>query len=46
MLKYQFPAVRGYQANNEYYICMVPLGLLNKIFIIDTSEGVAPEYRA
>jgi len=46
MLKYQFPAVRGYQAKKEYYICMVPLGLLNKIFVIDTSEDVPPEHRA
>lgn len=45
MLSYQFPAVKGYQAGNEYYICMVPLGLLNKIFIT-SDEDVAPDYRA
>ena len=45
MLKYQFPAVRGHQAGKDYYICMVPLGLLNKIFITDNGD-VAPEYRA
>lgn len=45
MLCYQFPAVKGYQAGNEYYICMVPLGLLNKIFITN-DEDVAPDYRA
>lgn len=45
MLKYQFPAVRGYQAGKDYYICMVPLGLLTKIFITDNGD-VAPEYRA
>ena len=45
MLSYRFPAVRGIQANNEYYICMVPLGLLNKIFSADPNE-VAPEFRA
>lgn len=45
MLKYQFPAVRGYQAGKEYYICMVPLGLLSKIFITDSTD-VGPEYRA
>lgn len=44
-LKYQFPAVKGTQANNEYYICMIPLGLLNKIFLADTND-VSPEYRA
>ena len=45
MLKYQFPAVRGHQAGKDYYICMVPLGLLSKIFITDNGD-VAPEYRA
>lgn len=45
MLKYQFPAVKGYQAGNDYYICMVPLGLLSKIFLTDYSD-VAPEHRA
>lgn len=45
MLKYQFPAVKGIQAGREYYICMIPLGLLNRIF--ETSkEEVAPEHRA
>lgn len=45
LLKYQFPAVKGNQAGNEYYICMIPLGLLNKIFLSDNND-VAPEYRA
>lgn len=45
MLKYQFPAVRGIQAGDEYFICMVPMGLLNRIFITGDSD-VAPEYRA
>lgn len=45
MLKYHFPAVKGCQAGKEYYICMVPLGLLSKIFATD-SGGVPPEYRA
>lgn len=45
MLKYQFPAVKGNQAGKDYYICMVPLGLLNKIFLTDNSD-VAPEHRA
>lgn len=45
MLKYQFPAVRGYQAGKEYYICMVPLGLMSRIFTTDSSD-VSPEYRA
>ncbi len=45
MLKYQFPAVKGKQAGKEYYICMVPLGLLSKIFLTDNND-VAPEHRA
>lgn len=45
MLKYQFPAVKGKQAGKEYYICMIPLGLLSKIFIIENGD-VAPEHRA
>lgn len=45
MLKYQFPSVKGKQAGKEYYICMVPLGLLSKIFLIDNND-VAPEHRA
>lgn len=45
MLKYQFPAVKGFQATNNYYICMVPLGLLSKIFISDSND-VPVEYRA
>lgn len=45
MLSYKFPAVRGVQAKSEYYICMVPLGLLDKIFSTDP-EDVSPEFRA
>jgi len=45
MLKYQFPAVKGKQAGQDYYICMVPLSLLNKIFLTDISD-VSAEYRA
>lgn len=42
---YQFPAVKGIQANREYYITMVPLKLLNKLFP-DETDIVLPEYRA
>ena len=42
---YQFPAVRGVQAGREYYISMVPLKLLSKLFPSD-DEIIAPEYRA
>lgn len=42
---YHFPAVRGIQAGREYYISMVPLKLLSKLFPSD-DEIVPPEYRA
>ena len=29
---YRFPVVRGIQAESEYYIAMVPLKMLNKLF--------------
>ena len=28
---YRFPAMRGIQANSEYFVCMIPLGVLSKI---------------
>ena len=42
---YSFPAVKGIQANREYYISMVPLKLLSKLFPGD-DDIVAPEHRA
>lgn len=42
---YRFPVVRGVQAGREYYIGMVPLNMLEKIFSTD-DEYVLPEYRA
>ena len=42
---YRFPAVRGWQAEKEYYIAMIPLRLLSKLFGND-DEYVPPEYRA
>lgn len=43
---YRFPVVRGIQANSEYYIAMVPMKMLVKIFPADDEEFVLPEYRA
>ena len=45
MLSYTFPCVRGIQAKAEYYICMIPQGLLGKLFPEDYND-VAPEFRA
>ena len=42
---YRFPVVKGVQANREYYIAMVPLKMLSKLFPLD-EEYVPPEYRA
>ena len=42
---YKFPAVRGIQAGKEYYISMVPLKLLSRLFPSE-EEIVLPEYRA
>ena len=43
---YKFPVVRGVQAGSEYYIAMVPLKMLSKLFPSDEEEFVLPEYRA
>lgn len=43
---YRFPVVRGVQAGSEYYIAMVPLKMLKKLFPTDDEEFVLPEYRA
>jgi len=42
---YKFPAVKGVQAEKEYYVSMVPLKILPKLFITDT-DVVSPEFRA
>lgn len=42
---YNFPAVRGVQAGREYYITMIPLSLLTKLFS-NEEEYLLPEYRA
>ncbi len=42
---YKFPVVKGVQARREYYIAMVPLKMLTRLFQMD-DEYVLPEYRA
>lgn len=42
---YNFSAVKGVQAGREYYIAMIPLGLLSKLFN-NEEEYLLPEYRA
>ncbi|SHO53386.1 DNA sulfur modification protein DndB [Anaerocolumna xylanovorans] len=43
---YKFPVVKGVQAGKEYYIAMVPLNMLTKLFPSNEDEFVLPEYRA
>ena len=45
MFNYTFPAVKGVQAGSEYYVTMVPCGLLPKLFQIE-SDDILPEFRA
>ena len=42
---YKFPVVKGRQANKEYYIAMVPLKMIPRLFPQE-DEYVPPEYRA
>lgn len=42
---YKFPVVKGIQAGREYYIAMVPLKMLGRLFP-DEDEYVLPEQRA
>lgn len=42
---YRFNAIQGLQANSTYYVAMVPVKLLPKIFVTETEETL-PEYRA
>ncbi|PWE34118.1 DNA sulfur modification protein DndB [Maritimibacter sp. 55A14] len=43
--EYQFPAIRGVQAQREYYVSMCPMRLLPRLFQFDEDE-LAPELRA
>lgn len=42
---YKFNALKGKQANKDYYVVMVPLKMLSRLFISDDNY-VPPEYRA
>lgn len=43
--EYVFPAIRGIQAQREYFVSMCPLSLIPKIFLFDEEE-IVPELRA
>jgi DNA sulfur modification protein DndB len=42
---YNFTAIRGMQAGNEYYVAMCPLRIIPKIFLFDEEE-IPPEHRS
>ena len=42
---FRFPAVRGIQAGMEYYVAMVPLDCISKLFTF-TDENLPPEIRS
>lgn len=42
---HRFPVARGVQATREYYIAMVPLNMIGRLFTSD-AEYIPPEYRA
>lgn len=42
---YTFPAIKGRQANRDYFIIMCPLKILSKLFIFN-EEDLPPEHRA
>ncbi|KRF01084.1 DNA sulfur modification protein DndB [Paenibacillus sp. Soil766] len=42
---YNFPAIRGLQAGDQYFVVMCPLKLIPRIFLFDEEE-IPPEHRA
>ncbi len=42
---FNFPAIRGIQANNEYFVCMCPLKFVPKLFA-NTDEDLKPNLRS
>ena len=42
---YRFPVVKGVQANKIYFIAMIPLKMIAKLFLED-EDYLSPEYRA
>ena len=43
--KFSFPTVRGIQATMEYYVAMVPLDCIPKLFTF-RDENLSPELRS
>lgn len=43
---YSFPAIRGIQAQRQFFVIMCPLNVLPKLFIFNEEDELPPEYRA
>ncbi|BDU68716.1 hypothetical protein GETHOR_08170 [Geothrix oryzae] len=43
---YAFPAIRGIQAQREYFVSMCPMRILSRIFVFNEEEDIPPELRA
>lgn len=43
--RYSFPAIKGHQANSEYYVAMCPFKIVSKIFH-NSEDDIPPEFRA
>ena len=43
---YAFPAIRGMQAQREYFVSMCPMRILSRIFVFNEEEDIPPELRA
>ena len=43
---YSFPAIRGTQAQREYFVSMCPLRLLARLFLFNEDDTIPPELRA
>lgn len=42
---YSFPAIKGKQANRDFFVIMCPLSILSKLFLFD-EDDLPPEHRA
>ena len=42
---YSFPAIKGKQANRDFFVIMCPLSILSKLFIFN-EDDLPPEHRA
>src|SRR5437868_2279703 len=43
--EYVFPAIRGVQARREFYVSMVPLRMVSKVFSFNEDGDIPPDLR-